>query len=186
MSKIIFVFKGKEAEIQCEMEEKIQEICQRFVSKIGKDINTLYFIYDGVKINMNLTLQQMYEHLDKKRNILNIFVDEIDKNDSYKNMIKSRNVICPKCNENIFINFIDYKINLSDCKNGHKINNISFEQYENTQNIDISKIICNICKKVNVNSIDNNEFYFCYSCSKNICPLCKTLHDKNIKLLIIR
>ena len=41
----------------------------------------------------------------------------------------------------------DYKISLFECKNGHKIDNLSFDEFEKTQNIDLSKIICNICKK---------------------------------------
>ena len=72
--------------------------------------------------------------------------------------------------------FSDYKIKLYDCKNGHNMENILLEEYENTQKIDTSKIICNICNKIN---LYNNEFYVCNRCKKNICQLCKSNHAKN-------
>ena len=28
-----------------------------------------------------------------------------------------------------------------------------------------------------------NEFYICKTCNKNICPLCKSNHDKNHKII---
>ena len=59
-------------------------------------------------------------------------------------IIKSKEIICPKCNENILIKIDNYKINLFNCKNNHNIDNILLNEYEN--NIDISKIICDKCK----------------------------------------
>ena len=49
----------------------------------------------------------------------------------YVNIIKSKEVICPECNENILINVKNYKINLIDCKNGYIETNLLFEEYEN-------------------------------------------------------
>ena len=43
----------------------------------------------------------------------------------------------------------EYKINLYDCKNRHRMNNILLNEFENTQYIDISKIICDECKEKN-------------------------------------
>ena len=33
-------------------------------------------------------------------------------------------------------------------------------------------------KDNNKNNIHENEFYICNTCNKNICPLCKSIHDK--------
>ena len=49
---------------------------------------------------------------------------------SNNNIIKSKSIICPECKENIRIKINDYKIKLYDCKNGHNIDNILFEEYE--------------------------------------------------------
>ena len=70
----------------------------------------------------------------------------------------------------------DYKINLSGCKNGHSIK-INIDEYEKNQNIDLTKIECNICK-TNKNNTYNNEIFFCNICKIILCPLCKTKHNK--------
>ena len=63
------------------------------------------------------------------------------------------------------------------------IENILLEKYENTQEIDISKIICNICKINNKGHTFNNNFFVCNTCKENICPLCKSKHDKEHKII---
>ena len=93
-------------------------------------------------------------------------------------IIKSKNVICPECGEDIRIKIENYKIRLYGCKNGHEIKDIIIEEYENIQGIDISKIKCNKCEN-NKSNTYNNEFYRCIKCKINICPLCKSKHDKN-------
>jgi len=115
---------------------------------------------------------------DDDINSINILVNSIDEM-SNNNLIKSKYIICPKCKEKARIKINDYKIKLYDCKNGHNIDNILLEEYENTQKIDISKIICNICNINNKSKAYNNEFYICNECKKNICPSCKSRHDKN-------
>ena len=81
-----------------------------------------------------------------RHRIKNILFNEFEKTqiiDSTKlTKIKSKIIICPQCNENIKINIKDYKINLFECKNKHKINKIFFNEFENTQLIDLTKIKC--------------------------------------------
>ena len=57
------------------------------------------------------------------------------------------------------------------------------DEYENTQYIDISKIKCEQCLIKNKSETYNNEFYRCCNCNKNICPLCKSNHDKNHNII---
>jgi len=112
----------------------------------------------------------------KIRNIMNIVVNENNDPIRKDNIKESKEIICPKCNENILIKIDEYKIYLFNCKNNHEKNNILLNEYEN--NIDISKIICNNCKIKNKSNTDNNEFYRCNTCKINICPLCKSSHNK--------
>ena len=100
-----------------------------------------------------------------------------------KSLKKASNIICPQCKENIRFNINDYKITLYDCKNKHKIEDILLNEFENTLNIDESKIICDICKKNNKSDITNNIFFICLSCQMNICPSCSSSHDKNHKII---
>ena len=92
-------------------------------------------------------------------------------------IIKSKDIICPKCGELCLINFNDYKILLNNCKNKH-VNIISFNEFEDTQNINENKIICYICNN-NKGKTYNNTFFLCGVCNKNICPLCKVNHNKD-------
>ena len=177
MAKMIFNYKGVEKEIQCNINEKIKDILKRYANKVGIDITKVFFVYNGNIINDdNIILNEILNEEDKRRNIMNILVNEINKTIIKDNIIKSKEIICPKCNENILIKIDEYKINLFNCKNNHQINNILLNEFENY--IDISKIICNNCKIKNKNNTYNNEFYRCNTCKINICPMCKSSHDK--------
>ena len=67
-------------------------------------------------------------------------------------------------------------------KNGHVVDDILFKDFEKTQTIDESLIICTKCKK-NKSSTYNKEMYICNECNMNLCPLCKSNHDKNHKII---
>jgi hypothetical protein len=114
---------------------------------------------------------------------MNIVVNYNDENINPVKEIESDNIICPECKENIFLDFKDFKINFSGCKNNHKINDILLNKYKETQKINLSKIVCEICNQNNKNNTYNNEFYRCNKCNKNICPLCKSIHDTSHNLI---
>jgi len=176
MIKIKFIYKGRNIPIQCNKNEKLKDIFTKIEIKIKN--NSVYYLYKGNKINNKE--QKLEDIIDKEDDINNInilvnSIDEINEN----NIVKNKFVKCPKCKENIKIKFYDYKIKLCDCKNGHNIENILLEEYKNTQEIDITKIICNECNIYNKNNTYKNEFFVCNTCRKNICPLCKAIHDKN-------
>ena len=95
-----------------------------------------------------------------------------------ENMKRSKEIICPQCNEQILITFNDYIINLNNCANGHILNNVNISEFVKTQYIDLSKIKCNKCENNKANSY-NNEFYFCLECRNKLCPLCKNSHNRN-------
>ena len=179
MAEVIFNYKGIDTVIQCNINDKMIDIINKYLMKMGKNENDLLYIYGGNIIDYELTFIQQANELDKNRNKMNILVQS--KNDDINEIkeIISKDIICPECGENILINIKDYKINLYGCKNNHKINNILINKYENNQKIDLSKIICNECNENNKSNTYNNEFYICNTCNKNICPLCKLNHNKN-------
>ena len=184
MSKeIIFSFKGIEVIIECDVKEKIIDAYNKFLSKIQSDISQLSFIYNGNKINEKQSFDKKASSIDKKRNIINIAVEELNKNNiMIENSINSKEIICPKCNENTILKIKDYKIFLSGCKNGHKIDNLFFNEYENERYISSTMIKCELCQK-RINEIKNNELYKCINCKINLCPSCKSNHFKNHKFI---
>ena len=91
-------------------------------------------------------------------------------------IIKSKEIICPKCYEICSMKMKDFTIKLYDCKNLHVTKNISLDEFENTQKINISKIICNNCNNNNKFNTSKNLFYKCLACKQNLCPICKLRH----------
>ena len=147
-----------------------------------EDENKLYFIYAGNLLDKELTFQESINDLDKGRNIIKILVGKepvTSKNKKYK----SEEIICPKCNENSLLTIKDYKIKLFDCKNRHDCKNILITEFENTQLIDPKNTLCNNCKEKDIINSFNNEIYICNSCHIFLCPLCKTSHSKEHKII---
>ena len=182
MAKVIFTYDGMDIEIQCNINDQIKNILQKYSNKIEKNLSDLFFTYNGNKINDNSILNEIMNEEDKKGNTMNILVIEFNENNipnKDENKIPSKEIICPKCNENILIKINEYKLNLFNCKNNHEINNILIKEFENIEKIDISKIICNKCKTNNKSNTFHNEFYRCNKCKFNLCPLCNSHHDKN-------
>ena len=180
MAQVTFNYNSRNLIILCEENETIRDICKKFAEKTKIDINSIYFIYSGKKININLTFSQCANDEDKQRKKMIILVNNIYNNNNNINQanIKSKDIICPICKKNCKIKIKNYKIQLYDCKNKHNINNIPLNEFENTQFIDESKIICNKCKYNSKNQIYNHEFYKCNSCDLNLCPICKLEHQK--------
>ena len=47
------------------------------------------------------------------------------------------------------------------------------------KNIDLSEIKCDKCKINSKSNTFNIEFFICNECKMNLCPLCKSTHDKS-------
>ena len=77
MAEAIFSFKGNNTTIQCILGDKMKDICLKFSFKINIDINSLYFLYGGEKINLNLTFEQLANSIDKNKKIMNILVYQL-------------------------------------------------------------------------------------------------------------
>jgi len=184
----IFSFNGISSKIDGKEDDKIKDALSKFYSK-NKEINpnNKFLLYKGTTIsNYDLTFNELANSDDKERKAMNILIIEINGTtiiEDGNSIIKSKEIICPQCHEICKISFKDYSINLYDCKNGHKTNNIPFELFEDTQKIDESKIICNICSNNNKNKSFNHKFYFCLTCKKNICPVCKEIHNKSHSII---
>ena len=182
MAEVEFIYNGIKTIIHCELNTKMKDICNDFkkVANINDNINIFYSYNGQLGFNEELTFYEVANPEDKRRNKMNILVFDnqtiIKEN---KSIIKSKNIICPECKESIKMDIIDYKINLYECYKKHKINNLLLNEFEKTQYIDLSKIMCNICKKNNKYASYNNIFYKCLTCHNNICPLCKEQHDKS-------
>lgn len=62
---------------------------------------------------------------------------------------------------------------------------MSFDEFELSQMIDESKIICDKCKKNNKSDSYHRQFYLCNECHIKLCPVCKSSHEKSFSHNII-
>ena len=184
MVEVEFNYAGKITTIQSNINNNMKDIYKKFMNKSGKNIDDLIFIYSGSTIDDDtLTFIQLANSEDKKRNKMSIIVNDYNNNigDKNDNLKKSKTIICPKCQQNIKYVFRDYKITLFDCKNNHEIKDILLNEFEKTQLIDESKIICDECKDNDKSQTYENKFYTCVDCKENLCLLCKSKspHDSH-------
>ena len=153
-AKIIFNLEGIKITIQCSQEDKIKDICQKYATKIDSNIKSLFFLYGGNQMNMELTFKEQANSMDISNNEMNVLV--------YKN--ENDDLICPHCNNKIKLNTekIDNIIlsnnNIKDIINGIKFNidNIIRISTNNTITIQL-KSINMLLKDLNEDINKNNE-----------------------------
>ena len=156
----------------------LEYILKKYLAKINKDLDDIYFLYKGSLISQESKLEKL--DIDKYENDINILVNDLDFEDKQIDTMKiSVYIICPECLEDCIINFKDYKITLSNCYYKHTYSNILINELNDYQKINEAKIICNN-NKCNSNKSEayNNIFYFCCNCNINLCPNCKSSHNK--------
>ena len=162
MAKVIFTYNGTEIAIQCAKNDKMNDICERFSTKVDKSMNSLLFLYGGNKINFELTFKQQANSIDKNNNQMNILV--------YKN--ESDGLKCEHCGNIIHLPIIDNIIKYNNEQRDTLIE--TKNQIENIINLNnnndiirkiklIKIIIDNLitendkCLKEIKNNINNNE-----------------------------
>ena len=179
MIEITFIYHGQKTIIQFYLKTKMKDIYTKFAANVDVPIDSICFVYGGEQLKEEITLDNVLNEDDKKRGKMTLLVLSLNIiNQNSNSIIKSKEIICPKCRENCKIKITDMKITLYECKNNHNIDNILLDEYESTQTIDLNNIICGLCIKNNKNNTYNNEFYKCNTCNINLCPLCKNIHDK--------
>ena len=184
MVSVEFIFNNNLIVVPCDINEKMKDICQRFISKAEITNNSSYYLYQGNQINLELKYGEIIGAEDRNKNSMKILANLVEEEDQTEinALHKLKYIICPECGENIRIKIENYKIILYGCKNKHKITNILLDEYQNF-NIDFSKIICQKCQTKNRNNTHNNEFYRCCKCRINICPLCRASHDRQHNII---
>ena len=126
MVEVLFNYNGIETIIQCNINDKMKDIINKYIIKTEKNNKNLYYLYNGDKINEELSFNEQANENDNKRKKMNILVYIKEENINNKeNIIKSKDVICPECKENILINIKDYRVNLYECKNNHTKNTLN-------------------------------------------------------------
>ena len=162
--------------IQANLGDLFKVVINQYLGKAMISPENVTFFANGSTINPNLTVEKQMNDFDKINKKMKVLVKVI-KEEEHKVIIKSKEIICPECHEPCRIKIENYKIKLYGCVNGHTKEHINLTNFNDTQKIDLSKIICDICKDKNKGNSYKNEFYLCLNCNQNLCPICKYNHE---------
>ena len=188
MVDVVFDLNQAITVIQAKLDETFQVVIDKFIQKTLIEPNSVYFIANAKPINPQQTVESQMSNLNKQNKRITVLVNSIDKDEQEKVIIQSKDIICPDCKEPCRYIIENYQIKLFDCCKNHITNDIKFIDFNKTQEINISKIICDICKLKNKGNSHNHEFFICLTCKQNICLLCRPKHDYNhniIKIIIV-
>jgi hypothetical protein len=188
MVEIIFLFNNKKTIIKCEKNELMIVICKKFSKEINEDINTLSFLYEEKQINFYLSLKEIINGNDvhKLKNIvINAYKGKNEKGNNNSISTNNNNIICPKCGEISLVNIKDYKISFYQCKNGHILSNIPFDEYNLTQKFHESSN--NNIQSNNICEIHNQIYNsFCEKSNKNLCKICQKEQKEKLDLIYFK
>jgi len=180
MAQLIFRFNSQDIIHNYQQGEQISSILQSFCHNFGIKRDNFAFLCNGTILNDQSTIQSLTPN---NNNQIIILVTDIGTSAPTEPVMrKSNSIICPQCKESIVLSVRDFKVSLFQCKNGHKMDNIPLSKFNETQNIDISKIFCDICKCSKA-SFYNNLLSICTKCKCNICRGCENTHDRTHKII---
>ena len=140
--------------IQANLGDLFKDVINKYLAKSLISSENVSFLANGSIINPNLTVEKQINNLDKDNKTMKVIVYVMKEDENKEVIIKSKEIICPDCHEPCRIKLENYKIKLYDCINGHVKENINLIDFNNTQKIDLSKILCGLCKEKNK---DNSE-----------------------------
>ena len=172
MATVEFVLNSVPTIIQCTQDETIMSICQKFATKVQKNVSDIFFLYKvGISlftkgvigpIDLQATFSEQASKADKENNHMKILAQALTDTmaPTEKILSKSKDIVCPECGELCFLHLRDHKVSLVGCKQGHKEENISLKDFEKTQMIDESTIVCQVCLSVDKSKAYNNQFFY--------------------------
>ena len=165
--------------IQANLKDSFQIVIDKYLQKSLLNPVNIYFLANGKQINPSESVESYMSDLNKQNKKLNILVQILEGDNKEQVIITSKNIICPECKEPCRISFDNYKIKLYECDDGHITEDINIKDFENTQKINESKIICDKCKIKNKGNCQENDFFKCITCKQNLCLICRPNHDIN-------
>ena len=184
---LTFNFNKKDMIMQCNPNDNMKDLFKRFCVKTVVNYEDVEFKLNGLDINEDLTVKQLnatedkikiyvYKKDDEKTKKNNETEDEKNSQNLYKNknVIQSKDIICPECGDLCILDIDEYKIKLSQCNMGHEKTNILLSDFKNTQKVDESKILCGQC---NGDKTKNDQFFKCNNCNLNLGENSKQSHD---------
>ena len=98
--------------------------------------------------------------------------------ESNTKLTQTKDILCPTCGKCAKFDISEYKILLQCKSKEHNIGNLFFNEFEETQVIAISKIICDECG-IKKNANPKIGFYRCHKHKRSLCDKCKDELENN-------
>ena len=152
MNEAEFIYNGNTTIIQCGLEDKLKDICNKFTTKTQLNINNLYFLCNGNTIN----LESKFNQINQGKNKIKILVNNINETQNLFLEFKINNY-------NVIINFtksFDIKVEYGESLN-KKIYNGSFTLEELKNKSKFFKMFDSVQETYNDIKLllDQNSFY---------------------------
>ena len=185
MVEVVFDMNQSITAIQAKSEDTFQSIIDKFIQKTLIAPNSVYYIANAKPVDPQNTVESQMSTLNKQNKKITVLVNSVDsfEQDKEQVIVQSKDIICPECKEPCLFAVENCKIKLFNCINNHTTSGIKFIDFNKTQEINISEIVCGICQFKNKGNSHNHEFYLCLTCKKNVCLLCKSKHASNHNII---
>lgn len=180
--EIEFHYNGALTNIQCNSQEMLNDAVTRFATKTEVNPRSLYMLCGGKIIQGNIKIETLITKEVLKEKKIHILLNDNELEISTPIFFEPKNMICPECGENAKINITEYKMHFQ-CKKGHCIGNLLFNESKISQKIDLTKIRCHKCFESNKGKSYQHTFFRCNACKINLCPICKNSHDPTHKVI---
>ena len=131
-ASVVFTLDGVNLTIKCTTEDKIKEICEKYSTQITKNMNSLLFLYEGNKVNFDLSFKEQANEIDRNNHEMKILVNKNENNTNINNNItvsNTKNTECLLDNakstffSRILFSYLDEKIKLKVIKYNKKLKN---------------------------------------------------------------
>ena len=84
-ANVIFSLDGIDLTIKCTIEDKMKDICQKYSTKINKNIDSLLFLYERNKVNFDLSFKEQANDIDRNDHEMKILVNKNENNSNINN-----------------------------------------------------------------------------------------------------
>ena len=182
MAQLEFEYLQNKITIHVNLNDLFSSACDKYYKKSEIKPNSVFFMTNSMILPGTKRIIDLMDETEKTSQRMHILVFPLDVERNDKIISESKEIICPKCYEPCRIKIQDYIIYLNGCKDNHSLA-INLDKFNESQKIDLTKIICNICKVKNMGNIYDNVFFSCLTCNKNMCVLCKSLHKNNHSII---
>ena len=168
MSGIQFIYMNNKYSMKLKEKNKLNyEELESYSKILGKDLDELYFSYNGRNLNIKNARNIIFK---ERKNKIKIFVFILTKKKAKQEFSC---ITCPKCKNLAQLKINEDSITIDNCIKKHYYADLTINEFTLSQNIEDSSVKCDFCG----NSKNYySQFYLC-SCGKLICPFCYLLHD---------